>query len=443
MKRLIDHHLLEWSRQKGLKPLLLRGARQIGKTYAVRQLGTKFDSFIELNLEFDPQIKNLFKGDLDPKRITRDISLLTGKQIVPGKTLLFFDEIQEEPQALQALRYFYEMMPELHVVAAGSLLDFAIEFVGMPVGRVQSLYMYPMSFLEFLHALDETVLLDALMTHDTDEPMSDVAHRKLLKLVYHYLAIGGMPEIVKAWVDTQDPKQCFALGQSLVNAYRQDFSKYSRRLQIKYLDTLFDNVPLQLGKKFKYSALEGDFRKRELSPCLDLLSTAGVVHKVFHSSAQGLPLGAQADPQTFKVLFLDVALAQSILGLDLGEWFLEVDEQLINKGEIAEAFVGQELLAYSNPAQKKTLYYWQRTERGSQAEIDYVTSIKENIVPIEVKSGKGTTLKSMHMFLQKHPKASYGIKFSTQNYSLFENIHSYPLYAIAAAVKSQLPDLLK
>jgi predicted AAA+ superfamily ATPase len=223
----------------------------------------------------------------------------------------------------------------------------------------------------------------------------------------------------------------------LIQGYRQDFNKYAKKNQVKYLDLLFDNIPLQLGRKFKYSAIPGEFRKRELSPCIDLLATAGVIHKIYSTAAQGLPLGAQRDPDEFKIIFLDVALAQAVLGLDITEWLLSAEQPLINKGEIVEAFIGQELLAYSEPFQKQQLYYWLRDERTAEAEVDYVTVLKQAIIPIEVKSGLGSTLKSMHIFLEKHPGSPYGLRFSAQNYSVYENIHSYPLYAVSMAIKSE------
>jgi predicted AAA+ superfamily ATPase len=443
LERFIDHYLDTWRMQEDRKPLLLRGARQVGKTYAARNLGKQFDNCVELNLEFKQEMRNLFSKDLDPHRIIRDISLLTGERIIPGKTLLFFDEIQAEPLALQALRYFYEMMPELHVIAAGSLLDFAIEMVGMPVGRVESYYVYPLSFLEFINALEEKVLLETLLEHNVSQQIPAIAHTRLLTLIGQYLALGGMPEVVQSWIKHKDPQRCFVIQQTLISAYRQDFGKYAKKHQIKYVDLLFDAIPLQLGGKFKYSALEGEFRKRELAPCVDLLTTAHVIHKVTHTDAQGLPLGAQADPTDFKIIFLDIALAQAVLGLDVAEWFIDPEQQYINQRSIVEAFVGQELLAYSNLMQKKSLYYWQRKERNSQAEIDYVVHIEKDIVPIEVKSGHGSTLKSMHMFLQTHQKSNYGIRFSAQNYSTFEAVHSYPLYDVARAVKSSAPKVLK
>lgn len=441
MKRFIDHYLLEWSQEQGRKPLLLRGARQVGKTYAVRQLGKQFDNFVEFNLELTPSVRELFKESLDPKRIVNEIFYMFKQEVIPGKTLLFFDEVQAEPQAIIALRYFYEMMPELHVIAAGSLLDFAIEQVGVPVGRVEFLYVYPLSFIEFLGAMGEKNLFNALTTHDPKIEISKVAHKRLLKLITEYLAIGGMPEVVNIWATKQDVKKCFKIQQTLVNAYRQDFNKYGTKFQLKYLEKLFAEMPLQLGKKFKYSAFEGDYRKRELSPCIDLLATAGIIHKVYHTAAQGIPLGAQVNLDDFKIIFLDVGLAQTILGLDLTTWLLNPAQELINKGEIVEAFIGQEILVYSNPIQKQSLYYWRRVERNSQAEIDYVLQLKEAIVPIEVKSGAGSTLRSMHSFLDAHPKSQYGLRFSTQNYSIFEKIHSYPLYAVAQALKQDLPNI--
>ena len=369
-----------------------------------------------------------------PDIIIRQLSLLVDRPIIPHKTLLFLDEIQVIPRALIALRYFYELMPELHVIAAGSLLDFAIEEVGIPVGRVMLLYMYPMSFIEFLYALRYDLLAEEILQHTLENSLSEPIHRKLLTIVGEYLAVGGMPEVVDCWQKTKDLFECFKIQQAIIDTYRYDFSKYAKKLQIKYLNVLLEHIPLSLGKKFKYSAIDGNYQKRELAPCLDLLSTAGIATKVFWSAGNGIPLGAQVDPHNFKVIFLDVALSQVILGLNLGNWIINPLEQFINKGELVESFIGQELLAYSNPFAKSYLYYWHRTARGSEAEIDYLIQSKEHVIPIEVKSGKGTTLKSMQLFLESHPHSPYGIRFSTLNYSLFQKIHTYPLYAIAAAL---------
>lgn len=438
MKRAIDFQLLAWSKEKNFKPLLLRGARQVGKTHAVRELGKTFDHFIEINLEKNESFQNIFDADLSTERMISDIQYRIKKPIIPGKTLLFFDEVQVVPRAIIALRYFFETIPNLHVIAAGSLLDFAIEQVGVPVGRVQFLYMYPMSLLEFLNALDEKMLLDAIANQKAHTPMNSFAHEHLIQRIKEYLAIGGMPEVVKCWVEEKNAFKCLSLQQSLIDAYRQDFNKYAKKSQLKYLELLFNSIPLQLGKKFKFSAIPGEFRKRELSPCLDLLETAGIVRRVYSTAAQGIPLGAQIDLDEFKVIFLDVALAQAVLGLDITQWLISTEDPLVNKGEIIEAFIGQEILAYSNPFQKQQLYYWLREARGAQAEVDYVIALQQKIIPIEVKSGAGSTLKSMHIFLESHAQSPFGIRFSTQNYSVYEKIYSYPLYAVSIATQTAL-----
>ena len=212
-------------------------------------------------------------------------------------------------------------------------------------------------------------------------------------------------------------------------------------MQVKYVELIFTHIPMQLGRKFKYSLIEGDYRKRELSPALDLLVTAGVAHKTFYSTGQGTPLGAQIDPQDYKVIFLDVALGQQLLGLDVAGWFANPLAEFINKGSVLEALVGQEMLAYDDPYTKKNLYYWHRDVRASEAEIDYLLTINHNIVPVEVKNGPGSTLRSMHSFLESHSTSPYGIRFSTQNYCTYHTIKSLPLYAIAQVMDEKNAEL--
>lgn len=222
MKRILDFFLHEWKKETfDRKPLLLRGARQVGKTFAARKLGKSFKNFVEVNLESDGAAKRIIEQDLDPKRIVFQLSQYLEKDIIPGSTLLFIDEIQAAPKAITALRYFYEILPELHVIAAGSLLDFAIEQVGMPVGRVSSFYMYPMSFLEFLVALGHAKWAQAILTHDMHESMLEPIHDKLLHLVGMYLAIGGMPASVNAWVKTQTPRHVKKVHADLLDSYQR------------------------------------------------------------------------------------------------------------------------------------------------------------------------------------------------------------------------------
>ena len=371
------------------------------------------------------------------------MSLLLGQPIIPGKTLLFLDEVQEVPRIILALRYFYEIMPQLQVIAAGSLLDFALEKVGIPVGRVDSIYMYPLSWLEFLLAKEENLLYETLV-NDTSVSMSlpEAVHRKLLGLLGEYFALGGMPEVVLQWAESGDPHHCFRVQQSLVNNYRQDFEKYANKYEIKYVEILFDQIPRQLCKKFKFSEIPGEFRKRELFPCLDLLTKAGVAHHVYHTNAQGLPLGAGVDLNKFKMIFLDIGLAQTILGLDLKDWFLNPVKTFFNQGSIVEAFAGQELLAYSDPFQKKPLYYWHREARSSQAEVDYILQLEGKIIPIEVKSVTTGALRGLREYLNLHPNTSYALRFSAHQHSDHAGLHSYPLYHIAKALSANLPPLI-
>lgn len=438
MKRIVDQHLQEWKVSKHRKPLMIRGARQVGKTSAVRYLAESFPQYLEINFEAQSKWKDLFEGDLNPQQILMNLELMTGQKIIQGETLLFLDEIQICPRAILALRYFYEKRPELHVIAAGSLLEFAIEEVGIPVGRVQFLYMYPMSFIEFLWALDQERLVEAFLSASVHHPLNELVHDKLNQLLGEYLAIGGMPEAVAHWVSEHNYKGCVDIHHDLLSAFKQDFQKYAKTTQIKFVEQLFQYVPQQLGQVFKYQRIPGDFRKRELAPALSLLIKANIVIPVYLTSAQGFPLGAQANLDKFKLIFLDVALTQVLLGLTSSAWMLDSQISFVNKGMIAEAFVGQEMLVYAQPRQSKSLYYWHREQPSSQAEVDYLLAHEQKIIPIEVKSGKGSTLRSMHSFLNEHSETEYGVRFSLQNYSVFEKIYTYPLYSVAKLLLSSL-----
>ncbi len=436
MKRIIDQPLETWKKSPTRKPLIISGARQVGKTTAVRHLGKTFSNVVEINFEAEPQWRAIFEQNLDPKRLIIDLELIAEQKITTGSTLLFFDEIQACPQAIIALRYFYERLPGLHLIAAGSLLDFAIDEVGVPVGRVQFLYMYPLSFVEFLWASGKVMLVDALLAASIQAPLSEVIHEKLNRLVGEYLAIGGMPEAVLHWTQTHDYAGCVEIHHDLVTAFKQDFHKYARQTQIKHVEHLFHYLPHQAGQVFRYNHIPGELRKRELEPALRLLIKANIITPVMHSAAQGLPLGAQANGDKFKIILLDVALMQALLGLTSSDWILNPEQTFIKKGMIAEAFVGQELLAYGSCRQAQTLYYWHRDQPTSQAEVDYLIVNHQVIIPIEVKAGKGSTLRSMHAFLRDHPQTPYGIRFSTQNYSRYEKIDSYPLYAVAGSLQA-------
>lgn len=441
MKRLINYDLEQWRSSTPRKPLLMRGARQVGKTHAVRELGKKFTHYVEINFEKRPDLIEVFEKNLDPLRIINTLVALTNQAIIPGKTLLFFDEIQSCPKAITALRYFYEEIPELHVIGAGSLLDFAIEKMGVPVGRIQYCYVYPLSFMEYLAALGNKSLFEMILSHQAQHTFDEILHARLFEILGQYMLLGGMPEVIAESLKQPNSTAVFRLQHSIIDAYRDDFPKYAKKLQIKYVDALFSHIPHDIGQTFKYSHIPGNYQKRELEPALNLLVKAGIVHKVCQAAGNGIPLGAEANVEKFKLLFLDIALNQAMLGNNPSIWLINPFDTFINKGFIAEAYVGQEMLAYSSGYTKKDLYYWHRNKQGSNAEVDYLVQFDENIIPIEVKSGKGTTLKSLHLFLENKPKSPFGIRFSTLPYSIENKLHSYPLYAVAGLLAQYDPEL--
>jgi uncharacterized protein len=436
MNRICYNYLLEWKKEKNRKPLLLRGARQVGKTFLARELGKTFSNYIEVNFELTPDIKKVFERDLDPSRIIKELSLIRKVRITPSDTLLFLDEVQDAPKALASLRYFNELMPDLHVIAAGSLIEFVLEEIGLPVGRITSLYLYPLSFLEFLKAGGNESLVAEILRHNPENEMAIAVHDQLLNILGEYLAVGGMPEAVKKWLEERDYNACTAVLRRLCESYRQDFSKYAKKYQIKYVSLLFDSVPFMSGQQFRFSRVPGGYRKRELEPALDLLIKAGVVHRVVSSSGQGIPLGAQADPDTFKALFLDVALSQTVLGADASPWLLDPAAAIINKGAIIESFVGQELLAYSAPDMKAGLYYWHRESPSSSAEVDYLVKQQQYVVPVEVKSGTTGRLTSVRLFLESHANSPMAYRLWGGNYNVYQRIRTCPLYAVASISES-------
>jgi len=407
-------------------------------------LGKSFDEFVELNFELASDAKPIFDKNLDPERILRELSVYCDKKIIPGKTLLFFDEIQEAPKAIIALRYFYEMMPDLHIIAAGSLFDFALEKVGLPVGRVSSIYLYPLSFMEFLSAINNSHIIKSILENDIiNEPFSEVVHQKIMNLVGEFFAIGGMPEAVAKWIEFKNPKESFQKHHDLISSYRQDFEKYADKHQIKFLDRLFSHLPRMIGQQFQYKNIHGDFRKRELAPCLDLLVKANVIHRIHHSAGNGIPLGAEVNFEWFKIILVDIALCQAILGFDLSTWFAKPGIEFVNRGAITEAFVGQELLCYSHPFRKTELFFWRRAAKSSVAEVDFLYEYKNKIVPIEVKCGHRGSLKSLNLFLKEFSNIPLGIRFSSQNYSIYEKIDSRPLYSVVSLAHEDQKESIK
>ena len=448
-KRLIDKYLLEWASRNNHKPLLLRGARQVGKSTAVQELSKKFDSFVEINFEKQPKYKALFKDDLDVKRIVPQISAMYGTSIKPGKTLLFLDEIQECPQAIMALRFFKEDMPELHVIAAGSLLEFALkQLPTFGVGRIHSMFMYPMTFDEFLDANGQQLLIEARNQASVDNPLPEPLHDKLLELLRTYMLVGGMPEAVKTWVKYHDFVRCQEVQDDIVVTYEDDFTKYKKNVDPILLRQTLRSAAVQATKKFVYSKVGSDYKTAEVKKSIELLALAGIIHTVIHTDANGLPLGSEEDKSYQKILLIDTGLMLRLLNMSLGD-ISELTTQiltasaadLVNKGPMAELIVGLEMLHHKSPNIRHDLYYWVRHAKNSQAEVDYISNYLQVVVPIEVKANTQGGMKSLWSFM-RDKKLHFAIRCSMENFGKFDYVDNEdnaevrhvwicPIYAIS------------
>lgn len=437
--RAIDAYLLEWKQDADHKPLLLRGARQVGKSSAVRHLGETFTYFLEVNFERDAKARVPFQKELSPKEIAAQLSTMYGVPVVPGKTLLFFDEIQACPEAIHSLWFFYEDFQELHVIAAGSLLEFALKKLSsFGVGRVRSLFMYPMSFDEFLMAAGKTTWLEAKRQASPEAPLFDILHEGLVDLFRSYLLVGGMPQSVANWLRTGDYLASQQILDDIMVTYEADFSKYESRVDPRLLRRVLHSVAAQVGKKFVYQNVSDGTRSEKVKEALGLLRDAGLIIPVTHTAANGLPLGAQTNEKFVKYLLLDSGLLLRQLGMEQPNGMAEISSEiltfsatdLVNKGSVTEMVVGLELLKYQRPTLRHDLYYWQNLARGAQAEVDYVLASSQGVMPLEVKSGIAGKMKSLFQFLaDKH--LSMGIRSSLENFGQLEKVRIIPLYALS------------
>lgn len=429
MKRHLEKELLTWKQRKEHLPILLRGARQVGKTYLVEEFGkAHFGDVALVDFENRPELRTAF-STRSPQEILTKLEFALHKPIKEGKSLLFLDEIQLCPEALMSLRYFKEQMPGLHVIAAGSLLEFLLreEDFSFPVGRVEFLYLHPFSFLEYLEAAAPFVA-ERLLLFDLQNPPGELEHKELLKWVRRYLFVGGMPSAVKASLQEASLLESQRIHHRILQAYESDFGKYAKRTQHKYLQMIFQKAPAMVAQVLKYSRLDGKTRSRELKPALDLICHAGLLQRIMATTAAGVPLHAHLKEDRFKLLYLDVGLLQTATKVDATHFF---DEEIlqINAGMLAEQFVGQELLAYSPPYQNSPLLFWERTGGGA-AEVDFVTTVGSTIIPLEVKAGATGSLRSLHSFLAEK-KGKLGVRISEHLLTLHDNIVSIPFYLLS------------
>ncbi|RKX92986.1 MAG: AAA family ATPase [Spirochaetes bacterium] len=398
MKREADHYLEEWIRLKRRKPLIIRGARQVGKSTLVRNFAREkgFDLF-EVNLELFPDLTAFNSMNID--NILRDLEVLIQQQI-SSKTLIFIDEIQKYPIAITALRYFYEKRPEIPVIAAGSLLEVVLEDMeySMPVGRIEYLYLGPMTFFEFLSALKEETLLESCRSKNIVEISPDMFNR-LVERYREFLFIGGMPEAVLTYAETKSGLAVERIHRSIVETYIEDFAKYKKRVNTVHLEMVFNYISTHVGQKIKYSNISRDHQSRELKKAFNLLVKAGVILPVYYSSCSGIPLKAGIDTRVVKPYFLDVGLMNHQYGLSWNDFSSLQSQQLFNIGVASEQFAAQHLIYGIGQGRKPELYYWIREKKSTNAEVDFVVTGAGRIWPIEIKSGKSGTLKSLHQFL--------------------------------------------
>lgn len=428
MRRDAEKELILWKKRLESYPLLVRGARQVGKSYLVETFAREhFADSVVINFELHPQMKECFLT-LDPAEILNKIQLVMGVRISKANTLLFLDEIQECPRAIMSLRYFREKMPEMAVIGAGSLLEFALQSPDFktPVGRIHFIYLEPLSFSEFLDASDNGQLRQYLSTLKPADAVEAVLHNKLLEMVRLYLILGGMPAVLKEYFASRDLSGCQHVQAGLLQTYRSDFGKYAKTSQHKYLQKVFDTVPRLVGQRIKYSNIDADAKSRDIKNAMRLLEQAGVLRQVYATAASGVPLGAQIRENKLKVLFLDVGLMQNACGLQ-GILSVAKDFAQVNSGSVAEQFAGQQLKACADKYQPAGLFFWTRDKKGSMAEVDYVVSIGAEIIPVEVKAGGTGKLKSMRLFM-KEKKAKIGVRISQEPLSYHDNILSLPLY---------------
>lgn len=443
-------YLADWAARPSRKPLIIRGARQVGKSTLVRQFAENSGfSFLAVNFERNPEYSGAFTSN-DPAQIQTALGVLSGEKIIPGKTLLFLDEIQAAPEALTALRYLYEEMPDLHVLAAGSLLEFALEDAqfSMPVGRVEYMHLGPMQFEDFAWAMGQVELVHYLQHLSLDDVraqrFSKPIHEKCLALLKQYWVVGGLPEAIAGYVQSGDFAAVARVHYSIVSTYRDDFNKYSRGSLKHRVQLVFDHLPMMVGRKFKYAQVSREHRAAELDAALQQLCMARIAARVLHSSANGVPLGAESSPCVFKTLYMDIGLMCAALHLNVLDLGKE-DLSMINDGALAEQFIGQQLLYSGRYYEAPALYYWVREAKSAAAEVDYLLTCGQHVVPVEIKAGTTGTLKSLHQFL-KEKQCHFALRFNadvpsvwrdtkklTDGSSIDYELLSLPLYLVGEA----------
>ena len=428
MERALIQKLVDWKNNPARKPLILKGVRQCGKTYLLKEFGKRhYEDTAYFNFEETEALKSVFEKDYDTKRILFELGLHCRKTIHPGKTLLVFDEIQECGRAITAMKYFCENAPEYHIVCAGSLLGIALQKqLSFPVGKVDFLTLYPMNFLEFLRAGDEEVLADYIEQFEKGEDLPAVVTEKLELMLKKYYVTGGMPEVVKTWFETNSIEQVESVQQAIINSYELDFAKHAPAKDFPKLSAIWRSIPEQLAKentKFIFSHVKKGWRSKDLEDALEWLIAAGLVYKVCKIEKPYIPLSSYADDTAFKLYMSDVGILRKLsklpyeVVLDATPHFREF------KGSMTENYVLCELIQSVDD----TAYYW---SSGNTAEVDFIIQSGAEIIPIEVKSEKNVKARSLAEYRKKY-EPEYAVKTSMKNDTSGEEVLNIPLYMIS------------
>lgn len=426
MYRYKFNELKNWKNSKDRKPLIIRGARQVGKTWLMQEFGkNEYEKCAYINFDSNIRMAELFSGDFDIERIIQGLKIESGVNIEPENTLIIFDEVQETPKALTSLKYFYEKANEYHIVAAGSLLGVAMhEGISFPVGKVDFLDLYPLNFLEFLRALGENDLVELIEKNDIE--MINIFADKLKNYLKQYLYIGGMPEVVETYISTKDFAEVRRKQEVLLEAYEQDFSKHAPNSVVPRIRQLWNNIPTQLAKenkKFIYGLVKQGARAREYEIALSWLIDCGLVYQINRVNACKVPLSAYQDFNAFKLYILDVGLLCAKAKLDAVS-IIDGNEILVEfKGALTEQYVLTEIKSNIN----SPIFYWS-AEKGT-AEIDYLIQIGKDNIPIEVKSNENLQAKSLKNFIEKYGTQK-NVRTSMSNYRKEEKLMNIPLYLI-------------
>jgi len=400
MKRSIENQLIRWLQKPRRKPLVIRGARQVGKSTLVQNFAqSQRLKLAEINLEKHGNLNDIF-GTNDLDIIIPELELLARTSLRQENTLLFLDEIQSTPNAIAALRYFREEMQLLPVVAAGSLLEFVLEkhVFSMPVGRVEYLYLGPMTFKEFLLATGDDMLLSYIEGFRLSRPLPQTAHQKLLQRQRQYLYVGGMPESILAFCESGSMLGTRDVHRSIIQTCQDDFAKYSRESTLGRIHTVFNAIPRIVGEKVKYSNISREDRAKNLKQAIDLLTQARLLLPVYHSNCSGIPIKSGINEKFYKLFFLDIGLLNYFNGLEWSHISALDERSLLNEGVLAEQFIAQHLAYRFEGLEPPDLFYWLRKSKTGNAEVDFVTSAGKTIVPVEVKAGKSGSIKSLQQF---------------------------------------------